>query len=177
MSYIEQYEDIVYMFYNQYRQDTREAVRAGKTLKLRPTRIRVFIMIDNILFEIGNVLLKAQLSKNDTKEILQHQIDDDEKILFQKLGKFWNQQNIFDRPDGLVVLTTHRLVFLSKVETITTKTDWLSFPYECISNLKSKSIWFVTPAIQFDVEGKKFVFTFFPGVNTEEIINVMNEGK
>ena len=129
-------------------------------------------MIDDFLFEFGKVLLKVQLSKNDTKAILRQEID--EKILVQKIGKFWNQQDKFDRPDGLVVLTTHRLVFLSKVETFLTKTDWLSFPYECICNLKSKPIWLVTPAIHFDVEGEKFVFTFFPGVKAEEIINIMN---
>ena len=134
-------------------------------------------MVD-VFFELGEVLLKVQLSKQKSTEMLQEAGNIvDEKILLQKIGKFWNQQNKFDRPDGLIVVTTHRLVFLSKVSTFLTKTDFLSFPYESISNLKSTKIWLVTPAIEFNVEGKKFVFTFLPGANTEEIINIMNVQK
>ena len=116
------------------------------------------------VFELGKVLLKVELSKNASGDIIRSSgISEAETIVLQKMGKFWNQQNWLDRPDGLVLVTTHRLVFLSKVKSITTQTDFLSFPFGSIEHLRASRVMFVSPAIKFETEGKPFVFTFFSG--------------
>jgi len=61
------------------------------------------------------------------------------------------------------VVTNYRLVFLSKVKAITARTDWLSFPYGAISDLKTDRIMGISPAIRFIAAGKPFVFTFLAG--------------
>ncbi|MBM3303154.1 MAG: hypothetical protein FJY85_24815, partial [Deltaproteobacteria bacterium] len=71
-----------------------------------------------------------------------------------------NQQSIWDRPDGLVVVTNHRLAFLAKTDTLLTKTDFLSFPLEMIQGLGTTRVMFISPAIRFQVEGKTYMFTF-----------------
>lgn len=116
------------------------------------------------VFELGKVLLKTELSKFETRVILRQQNGAaGERIVLQKIGKFWNQQNMFDRPDGLVVVTTHRLVFLAKQQAITATTEFLSFPIPSIANLRATRIMGISPAVQFDVAGRKFVFTLFAG--------------
>jgi len=86
-----------------------------------------------------------------------------ETIILQKIGKFWNQQNVWDRPDGLVVVTNRRLAFLSKVKSFTVTTEFLSFPLELIENLRARRVMFISPGIAFEVAGERYVFTFFSG--------------
>jgi Bacterial PH domain len=114
------------------------------------------------VFELGKVLIKVELSKGESAKLIRTLgRDEKETILLQKQGKYWNQQNRFDRPDGLVVVTNHRLVFLSKVKTILTKTDFLSFPVELIKDLETTRVMLVSPAIRFKFEDKVYMFTFF----------------
>jgi hypothetical protein len=133
-------------------------------------------MLQEFALELGKVLLKVQLSKGQSADFLR-QVGgrETEKVLLQKIGKFWNQQNWLDRPDGLVVVTNHRLVFLSKVTTFTTQTDFLSFPYEHIEDLKKTRVWFFVPAIEFNIAATRYVFTFFS--NADEVIQAVEQAK
>jgi len=116
------------------------------------------------VFELGKVLLKTELSKFETRTILRQQSGAaDERIVLQKIGKFWNQQHMFDRPDELVVVTTHRLAFLAKEQAVTATTEFLSFPIPSIANLRAARIMGISPAVQFDVAGRKYVFTLLAG--------------
>jgi hypothetical protein len=125
-------------------------------------------------FELGKVLLKLEWSKFESDDVLAAQGGAaGERIVLQKMGKFWNQQNIFDRPDGLVVVTTHRLAFLAKEQAITATTDFLSFPFTDMANLKATRVMGVSPAVQFDVGGKHFVFTLFSGA--EDVIGAITQ--
>jgi hypothetical protein len=117
-------------------------------------------------FELGKVLLKVEWSKFETDDVLKAQsAGAGERIVLQRIGKFWNQQNIFDRPDGLVVVTTHRFAFLAKEQAITATTDFLSVPFAEMSNVKTTRVMGVTPAVCFDASGKHFVFTLFAGAD------------
>jgi hypothetical protein len=123
-------------------------------------------------FKLGKVMLKLELAKQHTGKILCEMSGEvQEKILLQKFGKFWNQQNRWDRPDGLVIVTSHRLAFLSQMKTITTTTDYLSFPFEVIESLEMTKVWGFVPAIRFNVSGRVFIFTFFSGA--EEMVNLI----
>lgn len=129
-------------------------------------------LVGNVVFELGKVLLKAEASKKDSAKLVRSLGGEDtEEILLQKIGKYWNQQNIFDRPDGLVVITNYRLVFLCKQKTITTTTNFLSFPFELLEDLETTRIMGVSPAIRFRTGGKEYVFTFF--LNASEVLQTM----
>lgn len=135
-------------------------------------------MLEEVVFELGKVLLRLELSKRESAKLIRDLGGSDaEAIRLQKIGKYWNQQKRFDRPDGLVLVTNHRLVFLAKVKTITTKTDFLSFPLELINNLETTRVMFVSPAIRFQVEGRVYTFTFFSnaGEVREAIEDVLAE--
>jgi hypothetical protein len=113
-------------------------------------------------FELGQVLLKVELSKRSTAKLIRPEGGSaDEKIILQKIGKYWNQMNMLDRPDGLVVVTNYRLAFLTKVDNAFTKTEFLSFPFECLEQLETTRVMLVSPAIRFRVAGKPYMFTFF----------------
>jgi hypothetical protein len=112
------------------------------------------------IFELGKVVLSVQLSKRGSPKLLRKLgAGESETVLLQKIGKYWNQMNRWDRPDGLVVVTSHRFVFLTKVETMTTTTDFLSFPLEMIEGWEETTVWKITPAVRFRVEGKLYMFT------------------
>ena len=116
--------------------------------------------MEEFLFELGKVVLQVQLSKRGSSKLLRKLgAGESETILLQKIGKYWNQQNRWDRPDGLVVVTSHRFAFLTKVETMTTTTDFLSFPLEMIEGWEETTAWKVVPAARFRVEGKPYMFT------------------
>jgi hypothetical protein len=118
------------------------------------------------LFEVGKILLKTELSKFETKDVLRGQgAGASEQIVLQKMGKFWNQQNMWDRPDGLVVVTTHRLVFLAKEKSITATTDFLSFPFAAMTDVRAARVMGMSPAVQFQAAGKPYVFTLFSGAD------------
>lgn len=118
------------------------------------------------VFELGKVLLKVELSKFETKDLLRAQRGAaGETIALQKIGKFWNQQNMWDRPDGLVVVTTHRLVFLAKEQAVTATTEFLSFPFASMANLKAARVMGISPAVQFETGGKPYVFTLLSGAD------------
>lgn len=117
-------------------------------------------------FELGKVLLETELSKHETKGLLRDAgAPVAERIVLQKIGKYWNKQNMWDRPDGLVVVTTHRLAFLAKVQSVTTTTEFLSFPFAAMSNLQATRVMGMSPAVQFEAAGQTFVFTLFSGAN------------
>ena len=114
-----------------------------------------------LTFKLGWILLKTELSKHPSAAVLRDlEGQAEERILLQKVGKYYNQLRRFDRPDGLVVVTNHRLVFLSALKTILTTTDYLSFPLEMIEDLKTTKVWKLIPAISFRVEGVIYIFTF-----------------
>jgi hypothetical protein len=118
-----------------------------------------------VAFELGKVFLKVELSKQHSGEALrQLGGTGEERIVLQKIAKFWNQQNMWDRPDGLVVVTNYRLVFLSKVKAITTRTDHLSFPFDAMEGLRTERVMGISPAIRFAAAGKPYVFTFLAGM-------------
>lgn len=128
------------------------------------------------VFEFGKVLLKTELSKRGSAKLIRSLGGGEtEQIILQKIGKYWNQQNRLDRPDGLVIVTNFRLVFLAKVKTITTRTDSLSFPLEFIKNLEITKVMFTSPAIRFQVEGKTYMFTFFS--NAGEVLEAIENAK
>ncbi len=123
-------------------------------------------MIERSVFELGMILLKTQSSKISPAEVTASSDKrKDETIILQKIGKFWNQQNIWDRPDGLIIVTNYRLAFLSRVKSFTATTDFLSFPFELIENLRAIRIMFISPGISFEVAHKRYVFTLFSGAN------------
>jgi hypothetical protein len=127
-------------------------------------------------FELGKVLLKTEWSKFESDDVLKAQGGAaNERIVLQRIGKFWNQQNMFDRPDGLVVVTTHRLAFLAKEQAITATTDFLSFPFETMSALRTKRVMGVSPAVEFVAGGKHFVFTLLSPA--EDVVGAITQQK
>ena len=86
---------------------------------------------------------------------------DVEVVLLEKVAKYWNQQSL-DRPDGRVVVTSRRLVFLAGL-VVTGRKESLSFPLESVENLRVRRVMLVSPAIEFEAAGRKYVFTFFSG--------------
>ena len=133
-------------------------------------------VIQEILFELGVVLLKTDLSKSFSGEVIRsHGHLETENVILQKVGKYWNRQNLFDRQDGLVVVTNRRFAFLAKVKTITTKTDFLSFPLELIENASVTRVMLISPAIEFEVAGKRYTFTFL--ANAQGVLDAMEAAK
>jgi cystathionine beta-lyase/cystathionine gamma-synthase len=131
-------------------------------------------LVGDVVFELGKVLIKVEESKKDSAKLIRSlEGDETERILLQKIGKYWNQQNIFDRPAGLVVITNCRLVFLPKQKTITTTTNFLSFPFAVIKDLEMTRVMGMSPAIRFRVTGKEYVFTFF--LNSGEVFQTMED--
>lgn len=66
------------------------------------------------VFSIGHVLLKLRSSPEALEsELRSRRAPVDERVVLHKAAKFWNQSRRFDRPDGLLVVTTHRLAFLT----------------------------------------------------------------
>jgi len=125
-------------------------------------------------FELGQVLLKLELSKRESAKLIRSLGgEQEEKVILQKIGKYWNQQNFWDRPDGLVVVTNHRLAFLAKTDTLLTKTDFLSFPLELIKDLEATRVMLISPAIRFQVEGKTYVFTFL--ANAGQVVEAIEQ--
>jgi hypothetical protein len=127
-------------------------------------------------FELGKVLLETELSKHESKGLLLDQGGwVQERIVLQRIGKFWNQQNMWDRPDGLVVVTSHRLAFLAKVKAFTATTEFLSFPWTEMQNVRAARVMGVSPAIQFEVKGKPFIFTLLS--SAEEVVAAVAAGR
>jgi hypothetical protein len=128
--------------------------------------------LGNLAFELGKVLLQTELSKRESSKLIRTlRGSDQEIILQQKIAKYWNQQKLFDRPDGLLVVTNYRLVFLTKQTTLLTETEFLSFPFEFIEDFKATRVLLVSPAIRFKVEGKVFMFTFFS--HAEQVVQAI----
>lgn len=122
------------------------------------------------------VVLKTELSKHESAKLIRSLGGDKEEIIFpQKIGKFWNQQNIFDRPDGLDVVTNYRFVFLSKIKTVLTVTDYLSFPFTVMQDLEVTNVMHISPAIRFKLDGKLYVFTFYSNAN--EVLEAINKAR
>ncbi len=121
-------------------------------------------------FILGQVLLKTDT--NEPARLVQViGTDGQEEIVLRKTGKYWNQYKKSNRPDGVVIVTNHRLVFQAKLKTLFTQTDFLSFPFEYIKNLEVTKVMFVTPAIKFEAQGKSYVFTFLS--NAEEVFDAI----
>ena len=102
-----------------------------------------------------------------------------ETIILRKISKYWSQREVFARPDGTLILTTSRLVFLAGVR-VPSKIELLSFPLAEIKNVRARRVWVVSPAIEFETGGENFIFTFFAGarrmVNAIEIARRRLEG-
>ncbi len=133
-----------------------------------------------IAFELGKITLKVlrevDASKREFAKIIRTLGgSDEEQIVLQKIGKYWNQENWFDRPDGLVVVTNYRLVFLTKLKTILTTTDYLSFPLGMIDDVKATIVMFVSPAICFRLQGQEYTFTFL--ANADEVVDAVHSSK
>lgn len=129
-----------------------------------------------ITFKLGMIMLKVERSKNESSKLIRSLGGSEEEIIsLQKISKFWNQQNIFDRPDGLAVVTNYRFVFLSKIKTVLTVTDFLSFPYEAMKDLNVTKVMHISPAIQFTVDGKLYIFTFYS--KADEVLAAINKAK
>ena len=124
-------------------------------------------------FEIGKVYLKLQIDKGESAEKLRGMggARVDERVVLQKIGKFWNQQNMWDRPDGLVVVTTHRFVFLSKLKSVTVTTDYLSVPFADMTNLHTKRVMGISPCVAFTAAGRPLEFTLLAGA--DEVLTAM----
>jgi hypothetical protein len=86
-----------------------------------------------------------------------------ERLVLQKIAKHWNQQNRFDRPDGRVIVTNRRLLFLSGFSRRAAWEGALSFPLERIEKLAATRVMWVSPAVRFEFDGRAYVFTFFSG--------------
>jgi len=125
-------------------------------------------------FELGRVFLKLELSKRGSAKLVRSLGGgQEEKIILQKIGKYWNQQDFWDRPDGLVVVTDQRLAFLAKTDNILAKTDFLSFPLELIKGLETTRVMLISPAIRFRVEGKTYMFTFL--ANADQVVEAVEK--
>ena len=119
-------------------------------------------MIEQSVFELGTIILKTQLWEIKPAEVVASSDErKDETIILQKMGKFWNQQSVWNRPDGLVVVTNYRLAFLPEPQL--SSTQFLSFPFELIENLRTTRVMFISPGVSFEVAGIRYVFTFFFG--------------
>ncbi len=122
-------------------------------------------MVDlELAFELGKIVYKTLREVDSTKEESGKLLRtlggaQQEEILLQKIAKYWNQQRRLDRPDGLLVVTIHRVVFLAKIKTVVTTTDYLSFPIEMIEDLKATRAMLVSPAIRFRVREQDQDFT------------------
>jgi hypothetical protein len=57
---------------------------------------------------------------------------------------------------------------LAKEQAITATTEFLSFPYASMTNLRAGRIMGISPAVQFDVAGKPFAFTLLS--NAAEVV-------
>lgn len=90
---------------------------------------------------------------------------ENESIILQKTSKYWNQQNKLDRPDGVLIVTNYRLIFITNLESKFTRTELLIFPLELVENLEVKKVMFISPAIRFTLEDKVYMFTFFSNAN------------
>jgi hypothetical protein len=62
-------------------------------------------------------------------------------------------------------VTTHRLAFLAKIMTITTTTEFLSFPYADITHLEATRVMRISPAVRFQVGEDPYVFTLWSGAD------------
>ncbi len=117
--------------------------------------------VGKVIFEYGTVLLKMNRSKSESAQLIRSLGGPEhEHIRQQRIAKYWNPCSLWDRPDGLLVVTDHRVVFLTKLDTIATTTDFLSLPLELIENLATARVWFAVPAVRFSVRGVPFAFTF-----------------
>jgi hypothetical protein len=117
--------------------------------------------VSKVVFEYGKVLLKMDRSKSESAQLIRALGGPEhEQIRQQRIAKYWNQRSLWDRPDGLLVVTNHRVVFLTKLDTIATTTDFLSLPLELIEDPVPARVWFFVPAVRFSVQRVPFAFTF-----------------
>jgi len=124
-------------------------------------------------FKLGEVYFKLEHAKRASQGALRLLGGgESEVIVAQKIGKFWNQENMWDRPDGLVVITTHRFVFLSKLKSVTVTTEFMSVPYAELTNVRTTRVMGLSPAVQFDAGGKTLTFTLLSGA--EEVVAAIN---
>jgi hypothetical protein len=123
------------------------------------------VEIGHAAFSIGHVLLKLRVSSEAvTADLQSRQAPVDERVILHKAAKYWNRRR-FDRPDGLLVVTSHRIAFLAKITTITTTTAFLSFPYPDIKNPEATRVMRISPAIRFHLGEDPYVFTLLSGAD------------
>lgn len=133
-----------------------------------------------LAFEMGKIVYKiirlVDASKGESAKLIRTLGgSEQEQVVLQKIGKYWNRESWFDRPDGLVVVTDHRLVFLTKLKSVLTTTNYLSFPLEMIYDLEATSVMWISPAITFKSEGVKYAFTFLGGI--DDVVDMVNAAR
>lgn len=137
---------------------------------------KYIIMDDDFYFMLGKILFKSALVIKDFQDAVYVTDCPDENILMQKASKLWNQEDRFDRPDGLFVITNKRVAFLAHKQCMEynklIKTDFLSIPYEKIKEVQMSKIWHVVPALTLLIEDKKITFTFLSG-KIEELVSTI----
>jgi hypothetical protein len=115
-------------------------------------------------FKLGEVYFKLEYAKRQSAGALRMLGGgENERIVLQKIGKYWNQENIWDRPDGLVVITSHRFVFLAKLKSVAATTDFISVPYAQLRNLRTTRVMGISPAVTFEADAKTLTFTLLSG--------------
>jgi hypothetical protein len=115
-------------------------------------------------FKLGEVYFKLEHAKRQSAgALLRLGGADNERIVLQKIGKYWNQENMWDRPDGLVVITSHRFVFLAKLKSVAATTEFISVPYAHLRNLRTTRVMGMSPAVAFEADAKTLTFTLLAG--------------
>ena len=91
-------------------------------------------------FGLKNILL-ARFSSKFAIDSTVRELGDGaiEVVRLKEISKQWNQR-FWERPNGLVVVTTHRLLFHSKMKTLPMQTECLSFPLDMILDLHAARI-------------------------------------
>jgi len=95
--------------------------------------------------------------------------DPDERVVIRKIAKYWNQ-DVFDRPDGTVLVTNKRLLFFTYPKLVR-----LSFPLDRIEKLSAIRVMWISPAIRFEVDGRTYVLTFL--LNAKAVVRGIELGR
>jgi hypothetical protein len=84
-----------------------------------------------------------------------------ETVLLRKISKYWNQQDRWNRPDGTLVITPHRLFFRSHPPTLS-----VDVPLDQIEHIELARVWGVVPALRLHLRETVHVFTFLFGARS-----------
>ncbi len=83
----------------------------------------------------------------------------DERILHQGFARYINQQQLLDKPFGLIVITDQRFAFLTRKKIpMVRNTEHLVFPLKSIEKVESTK-YRLGFAIQFVVDNRQYLFS------------------